>query len=136
MESVHFFHSYKPLNFPEKLMRSTAEKIYRNEKVPQKRVVDCILCSDYMIRKLNAKYRKIDKSTDVLSFPFDEPDYLGEIYISLQRASVQARKYGGTYDEEILRLFVHGMFHLLGYDHETRTQEEKMKSKEKRYVDL
>ncbi len=73
-------------------------------------------------------------ATDVLSFNYDEPDLLGEIYISLQKAKVQAKEYGGTYRNEVRRLFVHGMFHLLGYDHETAKEANLMQKKELKYL--
>ncbi len=72
----------------------------------------------------------------MLSFPFGDPDLLGEIYISLQRARVQSKKYGLTYEQEIRRLFVHGLFHLLGHDHHEEAEREAMEFKEHRYLDL
>ncbi len=97
------------------------------------RAVNIILCSDYKIRKLNRKYRKIDRATDVLSFPFEDDDLLGEVYISLQRAAVQARRYNVPYADEVNRLFIHGLAHLLGFDHNTEKERKKMELYEKRY---
>ncbi len=86
-----------------------------------------ILTGDESIRSINREYRGIDLPTDVLSFaerecPFPEPEkkmeMLGEIYISMDRASAQALEYGVSMQEETLRLLVHGILHLLGYDHE------------------
>jgi probable rRNA maturation factor len=85
---------------------------------------------------LNAEYRKIDRPTDVLSFCFEDDDFLGEIYISLQRAKIQAKKYLLTYDEEVSRLFVHGIFHLLGFDHLEDNQRKTMEAKERKYLKL
>jgi probable rRNA maturation factor len=93
-----------------------------------------IFCSDMMIRRLNAAYRKVDRVTDVLSFTFFEPDLLGEIYISLPRAAQQAKEYGVSLDNEIKRLFVHGFFHLLGYDHERSSDRRKMEKMELKYL--
>ena len=92
--------------------------------------VNVILCSDYKIKKLNTDFRDKARPTDVLSFNYNDKDLLGEIYISLQRAAVQSKRYGSTFVEEIERLFIHGMFHLLGYDHETPTQRRRMEAKE------
>ena len=132
---VNFHHSYKKLKYPKKLLSDTAEKIFKNEKVTLSQTIDVILCSDYYIKKLNSDYRNIEKTTDVLSFSFNDPDFLGEIYISLQRAKVQSEEYGNSYNQEILRLFVHGMFHLLGYDHETESEGKIMRRKESRYIE-
>lgn len=75
--------------------------------------------SDTSIRKLNQQFRNIDKPTDVLSFPADEEDNLGDIAISVPTAAAQAKENGLTFDEEIAQLILHGLLHLSGYDHET-----------------
>lgn len=131
--NVLFFHEYRSCAFPRKLLKKTAGKIYRNEKKVMNRAVNIILCSDYKIRKLNRKYREIDRATDVLSFPFEDDDLLGEVYISLQRAAVQARRYNVSYADEVNRLFIHGLAHLLDFDHNTEKERKKMELYEKRY---
>jgi len=106
------------------------------------------------MRILNRCCRGIDRTTDVLSFPqrsaeelrakraevktaglqgfrTSEP-LLGDIVINLQKAKKQAREYGLTFNEELRRLTIHGLLHLVGYDHEkSRYQKSKMESKEK-----
>ena len=131
--NVTFLHDYRSLPFPRKLLNKIVVNIYNNEKKTGNKSVTVVLCSDYRIRKLNKKYRKIDRTTDVLSFPFEENNFLGEIYISLQRATVQARRYNVSYAEEVGRLFIHGLFHLLGYDHKTKIDRKLMERYEKRY---
>ncbi len=131
---VFVFHEYRKLPYPQKSIITAAARIYRTEKLPFSKKTHVIVCSDRAIRRLNAMFRNKDRPTDVLSFNYDENDLLGEIYISLQRAKVQAREYKVTYNNEVLRLFVHGMFHLLGFDHETKKDKERMQEKELRYV--
>ncbi len=85
------------------------------------------LTDDENIHALNKKYRGIDRSTDVLSFAFresDEPEIiggenemLGDIIISIERAKIQAADFGHSLLREIIFLEVHGLLHLLGYDH-------------------
>ena len=80
--------------------------------------------SDRQIKELNRRFRRIDKATDVLSFPADEEaksigGNLGDIAISLERAAVQAKENRLTRDQEISQLILHGLLHLCGYDHET-----------------
>ena len=76
--------------------------------------------SDKKIRELNRQFRRVDKATDVLSFPSDSDDGdLGDIAISIQTASRQAKQNGLTLDGEIAQLILHGLLHLSGYDHET-----------------
>jgi probable rRNA maturation factor len=75
--------------------------------------------SDNRIRELNRKFRDVDKATDVLSFPEDESDSLGDVAISLDTAARQAKENGLSLDNEIAQLILHGLLHLAGYDHET-----------------
>lgn len=77
------------------------------------------------MRSLNRRYRGIDRTTDVLSFALREgafsylqPDLLGDIVISIPKADQQAREAGYPLTREIERLLVHGLLHLMGYDHE------------------
>lgn len=77
------------------------------------------LCDDEVIRALNAEWRAMDKATDVLSFPMDDPQLLGDLVISLDTAERQAKERGHELRDELRILMVHGVLHLLGYDHET-----------------
>jgi probable rRNA maturation factor len=87
------------------------------------------LVSDVQIKRLNKLYRNKDKPTDVLSFPIGEKveDWLilGDIVISVDTAKRQAQALGHSLEEELKRLLVHGLVHLLGYDHELGGEEEK-----------
>jgi probable rRNA maturation factor len=93
---------------------------------------------DGTIRSLNRKYRGKDAATDVLSFSLREgafthihPELLGDIVISVPAAVRQAAAAGQSVNREIDRLLVHGLLHLLGYDHErSREDEKKMRRKE------
>lgn len=93
------------------------------------------------IRQLNAEYRDIDKETDVLSFPLgDEDGYeinpdtdailLGDIVISLEKAKAQAEEYGHSMKREVAFLITHSILHLMGYDHMTPEEEERMCAKQ------
>ncbi|MBF0558321.1 MAG: rRNA maturation RNase YbeY [Nitrospirae bacterium] len=88
--------------------------------------VSVLLVNDDGMRRLNGLHRGIDRTTDVLSFPqLTAPFppgvsdlFLGDIVISLPQAGRQAKEYGTTFNREVGRLLVHGLLHLLGYDHE------------------
>ena len=99
--------------------------------------VNVTLVNDEMIKEMNTKFRKIESSTDVLSFPLGEngvydvnPEtgakMLGDIVISVEHAYAQADLYGHGLEREIAFLTVHSMLHLLGYDHVTSEEEEKI----------
>ncbi len=78
------------------------------------------------IQDLNNKYRDKNYSTDVLSFPAEDPHTLGDIVICIEKAESQARELGHSLDREIAFLFVHGLLHLLGYDHEISQEDERI----------
>lgn len=110
------------------LVRRCCNATLVNENFEGSAEVNVTFVSDAQIRELNSNYRKIDKATDVLSFPmgddgkFDKnPDtdayVLGDIVISLETAEKQAENYGHSLQEEVIFLTVHSMLHLLGYDH-------------------
>lgn len=94
------------------------------------------------MRSLNRRYRGLDKTTDVLSFslregkfPHIQPGILGDIVISVPVAARQAREQGHPLRREIERLLVHGLLHLLGYDHEQGKKEAlRMSRKEQQLV--
>jgi probable rRNA maturation factor len=80
--------------------------------------VSIAIVPDARIRALNSQYRQKDSSTDVLSFPADEPGSLGDIVIAAGVARRQAKEAGHSLQTELRVLALHGLLHLLGYDHE------------------
>jgi probable rRNA maturation factor len=89
------------------------------------------LVGDEEIRALNKSWRKKDKATDVLSFPAGDwpgpgPRPLGDVVISLATTRRAAREYGHTVEEELSRYLAHGLLHLLGHDHQKKTDAAKM----------
>ena len=96
-----------------------------------------IIVGKIKIRNINRDYRNIDRVTDVISFAnIDSDDYdylveegevnLGDIFINVDRVKSQAKKYGHSIKREFMFLFVHGMLHLLGYDHMEKEDEKIM----------
>jgi probable rRNA maturation factor len=80
--------------------------------------VTVAVVSDARVRALNRRYRRKDAATDVLSFPADEPGELGDVVIAAGVAGRQARSAGHPVAVELRVLALHGLLHLLGYDHE------------------
>jgi probable rRNA maturation factor len=102
-----------------------------------------VLTGDETIRALNRDFREVDRPTDVLSFPLAEPEdlrdaeaevFLGEIYISLETARAQALAARRPFTREVAHLTVHGLLHLLGYDHHTAGARRKMVALERRVM--
>ena len=96
------------------------------------RDVELILTDDNEIQELNRLHRQKDKPTDVLSFPLENiPGMpLGSIVISIDTAKKGAEEFGHSIEDEIKLLFIHGLLHLLGYDHEIDNGEMREKEKE------
>jgi probable rRNA maturation factor len=87
-----------------------------------RRQIELVITDDHGIRALNAKHRGKDKATDVLSFPMEESHPfapLGVVVISKEHVVKKAAEYGHTPQEEFTLLFIHGLLHLIGFDHET-----------------
>jgi probable rRNA maturation factor len=102
--------------------------------------------SDDEMQQLNSQYRGKDRTTDVLSFSqlegeedfFGVPTVLGDLVVSLDTCKAQAVEYGVTEEQELLRLLIHGVLHLMGYDHENVPESEviRMQTKEDDLMDL
>jgi probable rRNA maturation factor len=99
--------------------------------------VGLLITDDNSIRRLNLEYRGEDSTTDVLAFdmtdgsdgfvsPPSAPPHLGEVVVSYPRALAQAAEYGHSEEEELHRLVIHGVLHLLGYDDRSRSDREAM----------
>ena len=102
-------------------------------------IFNVIIVDNNYIHELNRDYRHIDRETDVITFALeDEKDMVvpdgervfGDVYISIDKAKSQAKEYGHSLLRELTFLAVHGFYHLLGYDHMTKEEEEIMFSKQ------
>jgi probable rRNA maturation factor len=106
---------------PAGLRRKPLEDFARTlrDEVAEGREFHCLITGDSELRRLNRQFLGHDYPTDVLSFPLEGVDALGELAISARRAAEQAREYGHSQMDEIRILMLHGVLHLLGMDHET-----------------
>ena len=97
------------------------------------REIDLTICDNTLIQKYNQQYRNIDKATDVLSFPingdFDNMP-LGSIVISADFVKEKSNEFGHSIKDELTLLFIHGLLHLLGYDHEIDSGQMRLKEEE------
>ena len=94
--------------------------------------VELVFVNDDAIRKINREHRGIDKATDVLSFPYEQVPggLMGSVVISTDTASRVASELGHSIECEIALLFLHGVLHILGYDHEIDGGQMRQKEKE------
>ncbi len=98
------------------------------KEIEEEKNMQIIFLTQQEIHQYNLSYRNVDRPTDVLSFPNDdiEDDSLGDIFISIDQAKLQAEDYGHSFQREIGFLSVHGYLHLKGYDHHTPEEEKEM----------
>jgi len=101
----------------KEIKKRHAEFILRNYG-DRRMYIGVSLVGDKKIAALNKKYLKRDCPTDVLSFNYSEGDYLGDVVVSVDRAKVQARQAGQSYETEVAELVKHGILHLLGVHHD------------------
>lgn len=124
-----------------KLIENVISEALKYEGVSDNTEISVTIVDNEEIRKINNKFRNIDRATDVLSFPlidFDNEDlpndgskiYLGDIIISIERAKEQANEYGHSLDREVGFLTAHSILHLLGYDHMVPEEEKVMFAKQ------
>ncbi len=121
------------VDFKYNYLKRVIKRTLKHEKV-KKAYFSIIFVGNEEIKELNKNYRGIDKVTDVISFALeDNKDFinndtriLGDIYICIPRAIEQAEEYQHSLKRELSFLTVHGLLHLLGYDHQTKDEEEIM----------
>jgi probable rRNA maturation factor len=127
----------------KKWLQLLAEAALESEGAAHPVELGIVVTDDSTIRRLNRFYRGIDKTTDVLSFaltedvadadfitPGDGVSRLGEVIISYPRAVAQAQEHGHSVEREIAWLLIHGILHLLGYDHQDNQSEAIMRKRE------
>ena len=129
--------------------RKIAQAVLKAEKVAPPCEVSLVFTDSETVRKLNRDYRGVDEPTDVLAFymlpqkeadssfalPPDGVTRLGEVLISYPKAVEQAKEQGHSPARELALLIIHGILHLLGYDHEEPKEEARMRTREKELLE-
>lgn len=130
-------------------VRKIVRQVLKAEGVASPYEVSLVFTDAQRVKQLNRDYRGVDEPTDVLAFymfpqkesdssfalPPDGITRLGEIVISYPQATAQAKQQGHSTEKELALLVVHGILHLLGYDHEEREQQEKMRARERQLLE-
>lgn len=136
----------------EEIIKKVVQKCFEEERLLNSKLIMTItLTTPEEIRKINNQYRKIDKATDVLSFPMFEKqeleekienndflceDVLGDIIISIEKVKEQAEEYGHSFERELSYMIVHGFYHLMGYDHIEEEDKKIMRPKEEKILNM
>lgn len=130
--------SEKKYNQYQPILLKLTKKTFKQLKIKDNFIIDLDFVTSNKMKKLNYQYRKINRETDVLSFAFLElkkgeikikskqPQFLGEIIISTHKIEQQAKEFKHTFCYELAYLYLHGLLHLLGYDHVHSSREKKI----------
>lgn len=122
----------KVIDFKNINVNKIVDCFYENKIIDKNIFFELSIIDSDKMKTLNKKYAKTNKDTDVLSFPFDNVKYndntyhIGEIFISLPYVYNECKRLNITVEEEIVLLIIHGLLHLIGYDHENPTKKNLM----------
>ncbi len=144
------YQEIEPKKEYEEIIKKVLTKCFKEESLENSKLILTVtLTTPKKIRQINKEYRKVDKETDVLSFPmfegtqlqqkiqkqdFLQEDILGDIVISVQKVEEQAKEYGHSFERELSYMLVHGFYHLMGYDHIEEVDKQKMRPKEEKIL--
>ncbi|MDL2211500.1 rRNA maturation RNase YbeY [Erysipelotrichaceae bacterium OttesenSCG-928-M19] len=133
MITINFINEYQnEYNIYETLFNELAIKAYQHLKLVDNYEISVTLVSNEVIHQMNREYRNKDYITDVISFEndlqysFEDDLDLGDVFISVAKAIEQANEYQHSLKRELCFLFVHGLLHCLGYDHQDEESEKEM----------
>ena len=135
-----FNNETKRKKYDEKYFVEVAKTVLKHLKIKNDIILELSIIDNKKIHEINKEYRNVDRETDVISFAFEDdvegevkiiyeddmPRDLGAIYISMDKAISQAKEYNHSVKRELFFLVIHGLLHLLGYDHMKKEDEEIM----------
>ncbi len=123
------------IQIEEEFLKKIVQKVLESEKEGNKNL-SIALVGQGRIRELNKRYRGKNRVTDILAFPNKEIG-LGEVVICLREVKKNAKRFSSTFEKELVRVLIHGILHLLGYDHEkSEAQAKKMEEKQNYYLGI
>ncbi len=132
MPTINFF--YEDVSFRPKLIRNKKSWIKKVIEAEHRKlgVLNYIFCSDAVLLSINVKYLNHDTLTDIITFNNSEDKNIieGDIYISIERVKENANKFISNFENELGRVMIHGVLHLLGYSDKTPAQKITMRKKE------
>ena len=133
---INYF--FEDTNFKFNKRRATSKKKKSAIALENKKLGDSsiIYCSDDYLLEINKQYLSHDYYTDVITFNYCEGDLIsGDIFISVDTIKANAAEYGASFDNELCRVMVHGILHLIGYDDDCESNQLIMRQKEDFYLE-
>jgi len=136
-KQIHFFiHKVKYVVKNKKRLIQGIEKIVKeNKKIASE--INFIITNDKTLHNINLKYLNTDTYTDIITFTLSEEDEIisGDVYISIERVKENAGIYNISTEEELSRILIHGVLHLLGYDDRTLKEKREMNRLENKFLE-
>lgn len=134
---VRYFNEDISFNFKQRLLNNRWLKLVAGSEMRRIGNVNIIFCSDNYILDVNMKYLQHDYFTDIITFDYCEGDVLsGDLFISIDSVRENSIFYGVSFEDELNRVIVHGLLHLIGYDDHSDEQIKEMRFKEDYYLSL
>ena len=134
---IRYFQEDIRFEFKQKMLNNRWLKMVAGSEMRRLGAINIIFCSDNYILDVNMKYLQHDYFTDIITFDYCEGKKLsGDLFISIDSVRENALEYGVEFDEELHRVMVHGLLHLIGYDDHTPEEEKLIHEKEDYYLKL
>ena len=138
MHLVNFFSEKKSFQITKKKkIRLLVKEICKNEGYVLS-FLNYIFCTDKYLLKINQKYLSNNNLTDIITFDFSEKKNTaeGDLYISVERVKENSKKYKVLFTKELIRVIIHGLLHLAGYNDGSEKEKKRMRSLENKYLSL
>ena len=134
---ISYFYEDTPFVFKGKQRNNRWLRLVAESEIRRLGDVSIIFCSDNYILDINLKYLQHDYFTDIITFDYCEGDKIsGDLFISIDSVRENAITYGAEFADELNRVMVHGILHLIGYDDHTKAEQKTMREKENYYLSL
>ena len=137
MPVINFFEEDIKFNLSQKRkIRNWIKKVAEKEGVSVAEI-NYVFCSDPYLKQVNVEFLQHDYFTDIITFDNSEEGTLeGDIFISIDRIRENSSDYSSNFDQELRRVIIHGVLHLIGYRDKTADEENQMRQKEDEYLSL
>jgi probable rRNA maturation factor len=137
MPDINFFQEETRFKLPHPIVTSRWIRSVAKSEKGKLAVINFIFCSDKYLKRVNLEYLAHDTFTDIITFDYSDSNGIqGDVFISIERVKENAQKFETNFDEELHRVMVHGILHLLGYSDKTKAAKSLMRKKEDAYLSL
>lgn len=134
---IRYFQEDIRFEFKQKMLNNRWLKMVAGSEMRRLGAINIIFCSDNYILDVNMKYLQHDYFTDIITFDYCEKDVLsGDLFISIDSVRENAQFYGTEFADELNRVMVHGLLHLIGYDDHSEADIAVMRQKENYYLEM